>query len=93
MICTSFLYPQFDMELFVTYCFSAKYCYGYYTDGYVSSFIEDLLVLNSAKGRNWFGLFAGVRKSSLCAQTAISSSALVRCKLLLIVGFAVSFAV
>src|SRR6266849_6139447 len=34
--------------------------------------------MNGAKGRNWFGLFAGVHKSSFCAQIAALSYALVR---------------
>jgi hypothetical protein len=46
-----------------------------------------------AKGRNWFGLFAAVRKRSFCAQRAALLSAFVRCELLSIVGFAVTFAV
>ena len=49
--------------------------------------------LTGAKGRNWFGLFAGVRKRSCCAQRATVLSALVHGLLLSIVVFAVSFAV
>jgi len=50
-------------------------------------------LLIGAKGRNWFGLFAGVRKRSCCAQRATVLSALVHGLLLSIVVFAVSFAV
>jgi hypothetical protein len=45
--------------------------------------------VSGAKGRNWFGLFAGVHKGSFCAQRAALVSAFVRCELLSIVGFAV----
>ena len=50
-------------------------------------------MLVGAKGRNWFGLSAGVHKGSFCAQRAALLSAFVRCELLSIVGFAVTFAV
>jgi hypothetical protein len=50
-------------------------------------------LLIGAKGRNWFGLCAGVHKGSFCAQRAALLSAFVRCELLSIVGFAVTFAV
>jgi hypothetical protein len=49
-------------------------------------------VKRGAKGRNWFGLFVGVRKSSFRAQRATVLFALVRYELLSIVGFAVTFA-
>ena len=49
--------------------------------------------LYGAKGRNWFGLSAAVRKCSFCAQRVALLSAFVRCELLSIVGFAVTFAV
>ena len=44
------------------------------------------------KGRNWFGLFAGVRKRLFRAQIATELSALIHGSLLSIFGFAVSFA-
>jgi hypothetical protein len=47
--------------------------------------------LSGAKGRNWFGLSTVVRKRSFCAQRAALLSAFVRCELLSIVGFAVTF--
>jgi hypothetical protein len=50
-------------------------------------------LLIGAKGRNWFCLFTGVRKRSFCAQKAALLSAFVRCELLSIIGFAVTFAV
>lgn len=46
----------------------------------------------SAKGRNWFGMFAVVRQSSPCPQIAAPLSAVVRGSVLSIIVFAVSFA-
>ena len=51
-----------------------------------------LICYKDAKGRIWFGLFAGVRKSSFCAQMVVLLFALVCGLVLSIVGFAVSFA-